>query len=157
MNGVFVADLKLLPCDGRVDVQRLIARKDDLIRDLHCLVPRLAALCFGELDVRWVVGTDACWLRLQLVPRQQLLFDPLVPGRSRPRSLPDEARLVWLDICSSPIRALQAASGLEKWAGSEMRAPVDPHQEMAFRRSKRQWTLESESGQICVVFPEVPR
>lgn len=156
MDGVFIADLKLLPAKGSIDVERVLARQGDLVRDLYCLVPRLASLCFGELRTSWIVATDACWLRLQLVPRQRILFDPLAPGRTRPRSLPDEARLLWEEICNSKLRALQAARGLEKWA-SNTDTPADPLHEMAFRRAKTQWTFESEAGQASVVFPEVPR
>jgi hypothetical protein len=156
MKGVFIADLKMLPCSGRIDAQRLMSRQADLLRDLYCLVPRLASLCFGTLDVSWVLGHDACWLRLQLVPRQRPLFD-LVIARSTPKSLPDEARLVWADICDSHLRALQAASGLEKWSKSETPTVLDPLLDMAFRRSREQWTFEVESGQLCLEFPEVPR
>ena len=157
MKGVFIADLKMIPCSARIDAQRIMSRQADLLRDLYCLVPRLANLCFGTLDVSWVVNQDACWLRLQLVPRQRLLFDPLGASHSRPRSLPDEARLVWTDIRSSNIHTLQAASGLERWSKNEMPAPPDPLHEMAFRLSRKQWIFEAESGQLSLEFPEVPR
>src|SRR2546423_10376315 len=157
MKGVFIADLKMIPCSARIDAQRLMSRQADLLRDLHCLVPRLANLCFGTLDVSWVVNQDACWLRLQLVPRQRLLFDPLGASHSRPGSLPEEARLVWTDICDSQLRALQADSGLVTWSNSETRTPPDPLHEMEFRRSRAQWIFEAESGQQRVQFPQAPR
>src|SRR5437016_2907480 len=111
MKGILIADLKMLPCSSRIDAQRLASRQIDIVRELCHLVPRLADLHFGRIDHTWVFGHDGCWLRLQLVPRRYSLFDPLSDSSSRPRSLQDEARLVWTDICNSSLRTLVAASG----------------------------------------------
>jgi hypothetical protein len=157
MKGIFIADLKVLPCRSRVDADRLAARQVDIVRELCQLVPRLADLHFGTLDHQWVFGDDSCWLRLQLVPRRYSLFDPLSAPPSKPRSLQDEARLVWTDICNSRLRTLQAASGLERWSRFSTPTPLDPLHELAFRLSRRQWIFEAESGQLCLEFPEVPR
>jgi hypothetical protein len=158
VNEGFIADLKMLQPEGGSEPQQLLRRQNDMLLDLYRLVPRLAALSHSELRATWIARSETWWLRLELVPRRQgLLFDPLSRSHSRPASLHDEAQLVRNDLAESPLRARQAAAGLKRWADSDIPAPLHADHEMAYRRSKSQWIMESESGQLCLVFPEAPR
>jgi hypothetical protein len=158
VNEGFIADLKMLQPVGGSEPHQLLRRQNDMLLDLYRLVPRLAALSYSELRATWIARSETWWLRLELVPRRQgLLFDPLSRSRSRPASLLDEAQVVRKDVAESPLRARQALAGLKKWADSKIPAPLQPDYEMAYRRSKAQWIFESESGQLCLEFPEAPR
>jgi hypothetical protein len=86
-----------------------------------------------------------------------LLFDPLSCRRPRPASLREEAQLIRKDLAESPLRARQAAAGFKQWVDSAILSPLPEDHKMAYRRSRSQWIIESESGQLCLAFPEAPR
>jgi hypothetical protein len=159
MKGVCIGRLKLLPYSktNGIDPERLPSRQADSVMELQRQVPRVASLHHGTLRLIWMLHSDGCWLHLELVPRRSSLFDPLTTVASRPASLADEARLIEQDIRNSPLRAALAASGLQKWARNQTPIPLDPLHEMAFRLSRKQWTFEADSGQVCLEFPRVPR
>jgi len=142
-----------------MESERLQQRQNQVVADLCRLVPRMSTLSYGELCLAWAAHSDSWWLRLGLAPRRQgLLFDPLTRSRSRPNSLVEEAKLCWRDIEESPLQALRAARGLMRWAAfAETSSPLDPLHELAYRRSKQQWQIESECGQLTLAFPDCPR
>ncbi|GAB4566588.1 MAG: hypothetical protein Tsb007_39650 [Rhizobacter sp.] len=142
-----------------MESERLQQRQNQVVADLCRLVQRMSTLSYGELNLSWAAHSDSWWLRLGLAPRRQgLLFDPLARSRSRPGSMVEEAKLLWRDIEASPMRALLAARGLMKWATfAAAPSPLDPQHELAYRRSKQQWQLESECGQLTLAFADCPR
>ena len=158
MNEGFIGDLMMLQPQGGSDPHLLLQRQNEVLRDLSFLARKLANLSYGELRATWTVRFDTWWLHLELVPRRQgLLFDPLSRGCSRAASLREEAMLVRKEIAESPLRAQLAAAAFKRWVESEVPEPLHEDHEMASRRSRSQWIMESESGQLCLVFPETPR
>ena len=156
MKEGFIADLKMLQFAQGMDVQALKRRQDQVVSDLLQLVPQLTELRVTEPRVALVAGDNSFWLRLALTPRRQaLLFD--IAANPKEASLHQEVALIRKAICRAPLQARIAANELLDWAAGPMQSRLDPVHELIFRRSKQQWSIENESGQLCLAFVNVPR
>ena len=116
-----LCDLLLLKVDrgAGCSVTSLGLRQQAVLADLTRLLPRFAALQFGELDARVVPDVQGYRMRLLLRPRQRSLL--LDPTNSRP-PLEGEAAMLRDDIEKVGLRVMRAARVVKELHG---RAPAD--------------------------------
>jgi hypothetical protein len=116
MAEIHLCDLLLLKVDrgAGCSVTSLALRQRAVLADLTRLLPRLAALQFGELDARVVPDGQGYRMRLLLRPRQRsLLLDP----RNGKPTLEGEAAMLRDDIQKAGLRVLRAAR--------DVRSPIE--------------------------------
>lgn len=156
MKEGFVANLKMLQSTHGLDAQALKRRQDQVVSDLLQLVPQLMELRVTEPHVTLMPIENSLWLHLILVPRRQaLLFD--AAANPKQASLRHEVLLVRNAISKAPLQARIAATELVEWATGPRETRLDPVHELAFRRARQQWTIENDSGQLCLAFPDARR
>jgi hypothetical protein len=156
MAELHLCDLVLLKVDRGTgcSVTSLALRQRSALADLTRLLPRLAALQFGELDARVVPDSQGYRLRLLLLPRQRsLLLDPRT-GRA---TLESEAELLRNDIERVGLRVLRAARAAKSPKAKPAGAGHDLMHELLVRRAQQQWRFAIEHQQIELAFPDCPR
>jgi len=152
----FIADLHILRSNGGVEVQQLARREKEVISELYHLVPELSELVVSELKVRVDCRDNEWWLHLALLPRHQGILIDLTKN-SKKASLRQEVQLVRQSISKAPLRVRLASDGLMAWAVGDRTSRLDPVHELVYRRSRQQWLIENETGQLCLPFADVPR
>jgi hypothetical protein len=156
MAEIHLCDLLLLKVDRGVgcSVTSLALRQRAVLADLTRLLPRLAALQFGELDARVVPDAQGYRMRLLLKPRQRgLLLDP---GNSKP-TLEDEAAMLRDDIDRAVLRVLRAARDARSRTGKRAGVVRDLMHEVLVRRARQEWRFLVEHRQLELPFPDCPR
>ncbi len=156
MAELHLCDLVLLKVDrgAGCSVTSLALRQRAVLADLTRLLPRLAALQFGELDARVVPDGQGYRMRLLLKPRQRSLL--LDPKNGKP-TLEGEAAMLRDDIQKVGLRVLRAAR--DSRSPNERRpAPEgDLLHELLVRRARQDWRFDVEHQQIELPFPDCPR
>jgi hypothetical protein len=152
----FIADLHILRSNGGIEVQQLARREKEVISELYRLVPELSELVVSELKVRIDCRDNEWWLHLALLPRHQGILIDLTKNSKR-ASLRQEVQLVRQSISKTPLRVRLASDGLMAWAVGDRTSRLDPVHELVYRRSRQQWLIENETGQLCLPFADVPR
>jgi hypothetical protein len=156
MAEIHLCDLLLLKVDrgAGCSVTSLALRQRAVLADLTRLLPRLAALQFGELDARVVPDDQGYRMRLLLKPRQRsLLLDP----RNGKPTLEGEAAMLRDDIQKVGLRVLRAARDARS-PGERKPAPErDLLHELLVRRARQDWRFDVEHQQIELPFPDCPR
>jgi hypothetical protein len=156
MAEIHLCDLLLLKVDRGpgCSVTSLALRQRAVLADLTQLLPRLAALQFGELDARVVPDGQGYRMRLLLKPRQRsLLLDP----RNGKPTLEDEAVMLRDDIDKAGLRVLRAAREARRRTDKKAGAARDLMHELLVRRAQQQWRFDVEHQQIELPFPDCPR
>jgi hypothetical protein len=138
---------------------RTLAKVHRRLGDLAAYAPKLNCLLLGELIWSLVpIGKDLV-LRLGLIPiRQGWLFDPLLPGLTRPASLDAEALQVFEELSAARVRVTRLAQALGPGLDNELRARAakDPLAEVLVRQSRRQWHISRGREVVQVEFPDMP-
>jgi len=155
MAEIHLCDLLLLKVDrgAGCSVTNLALRQRAVLADLTRLLPRLAALQFGELDARVVPDAQGYRLRLLLKPRQRSLL--LDPGSSKP-TLEDEAVMLREDIDKAGLRVLRAARDARRRTDTKAGVARDYMHELLVRRARQEWRFMVEHKQLELPFPDCP-
>ncbi len=158
MHEVHVCDVVLQAKSWSVD-HRILAKVHRRLGDLAAYAPKLNCLLLGELTWSLVPISKDLVLRLGLVPiRQGWLFDPLLPGSTRPASLDAEALQVFEELSAARVRVTRLAQALEPGQENRVRtqAVKDPLAEVLVRQSRRQWHISRGREVVQVEFPDMP-
>lgn len=151
-----LCDLLLLKVDrgAGCSVTSLGLRQQAVLTDLTRLLPRLASLQFGELEVRVVPDVQGYRMRLLLRPRQRgLLLDP----KNSRSTLEGEAAMLRDDIERVGLRVMRAARDAN---GTRAKTPgplPDLMHELLVRRARQDWRFMVEHQQIELPFPDCSR
>jgi hypothetical protein len=158
MSDVHVCDVVLQARSRSVDA-RTVAKVHRRLGDMAAVAPKLNCLLLGELTWSLVpIGKDLV-LRLGLVPiRQGWLFDPLLPGSTRPANLDAEALQVFEELSAARVRVARLAQVLTTGQANALGAPAtrDPLAEVLLRQSRRQWHISRGREVVQVEFPDIP-
>lgn len=156
MAEIHLCDLLLLKVDrgAGCTVTNLALRQRAVLADLTRLLPRLAALQFGELDARVVPDGQGYRMRLLLKPRQRSL---LLDSRNGKPTLEDEAVMLRDDIDKAGLRVLRAAREARRRTDTKAGVARDLMHELLVRRARQEWRFMAEHRQIELPFPDCPR
>lgn len=156
MAEIHLCDLLLLKVDrgAGCSVTSLAVRQRAVLADLTRLLPRLAALQFGELDARVVPDGQGYRMRLLLKPRQRSL---LLDSRNGKPTLEDEAVMLRDDIDKAGLRVLRAAREVRRRTDTKAGVARNLMHELLVRRARQDWHFEVEHQQIELPFPDCPR